>query len=125
MYIDDYFAHENALKEIVGACKDNWAIAGADNNPVPYWTDNIETGNNKLGSPSALIFRNNTPFLFDEKLSWLLDCDIYKRMHEEYGEPDILTGVHIGIGIHPNQVSNTMSDKEKQKEHEYLNKKYE
>lgn len=125
MYSDDYFAHENSLKEIVEACKGYWAIAGADNNPKPYWTDDIQTGNNKLGSPSALIFRNKKPLLFDENMSWFLDCDLYRRLYDEHGPPDILEGTHIGIGLHPNQVSNTMSDQDKLKEHDYITKKYE
>lgn len=125
MYMDDYFAHENALKELVEACKGHWAIAGADNNPNPYWTDDIHTGNNKLGSPSALIFRNSKkPLLFDEKMSWLLDCDLYKRLHDKHGPPDILRGEHIGIGIHPDQMSNTLTNEEKQNEHEYIRTKY-
>lgn len=125
MYIDDYFVHENALKEIVEACKGHWAIAGATNNPFPYWTDDIHTGNNKLGSPSALIFRNSKdPLLFDEKMSWLLDVDLYKRLNEKYGYPARLSGEHIGIGIHPGQVSNTMSDEEKLAENQYINAKY-
>lgn len=125
MYMDDYFAHEGALKAIVEACRGHWAVAGADNNPNPYWTDDIHMGNNKLGSPSALIFRNTQdPLLFDEEMSWVLDCDLYKRLYERYGPPDILLGEHIGIGIHPLQVSNTMTNEDKLNEINYINKKY-
>src|SRR3990167_8201229 len=47
LYLDDWFAHPNALKDIV----DNfdydrhWLITGVDTNPSPYWTPDIHTGN--------------------------------------------------------------------------------
>jgi hypothetical protein len=127
MYMDDFFYTTGALEimvEMFDDPKTNWLIAGADNNQYPKWTDDIHTGNNKLGSPSALMFRNDQPLLFDEQMSWVLDCDLYKRLHERYGPPTIINGAHIGIGVHDLQVSNTMSDKDKSKEHEYINKKY-
>lgn len=124
LYMDDYLAHENVLKDLIEACKGYWIIAGADNNPTPYWTDDIQTGNNKLGSPSALMFKNHNPLFFDEKMSWLLDCDLYKRLCERYGKPDILPGNHIGIGIHDGQMSNILTEQEKLSEFEYMNKKH-
>lgn len=131
MYIDDYFIGEDSLFVMLNALTQSnhlrgnkWLIVGADNNPIPKWTDDLEKGNNKLGSPSALMFYNDNPPLFDEKMSWLLDCDLYKRMDKLWGRPTILEGNYIGIGIHPNQVSNTMSNEEKQAEHNYINKKY-
>lgn len=127
MYSDDFFNTAGGLEIMVeefDKSETKWLIAGATNNVLPKWTDDIHTGNNKLGSPSALMFRNEKPLLFDEKMSWLLDCDLYKRLKERYGLPTIVGGPHIGIGIHPLQVSNTMSDEEKQKEHEYIKQKY-
>lgn len=125
LYMDDYFTHENALKEMVEALEGHdWLIAGADNNPTPYWTDNIETGNNKLGSPSALMFRNDKPLLFDETLSWLLDCELYRRIYDRYGPPVILPGNYVSMGIHPGQMTNILTDEQKLSEHNYLNKKY-
>jgi hypothetical protein len=127
MYMDDFFNTSGALEIMVEQFnnpKTQWLIAGATNNERPYWTEDIHTGNNKLGSPSALMFRNDEPLLFDEKMSWVLDCDLYKRLHERYGPPTIIQGPHIGIGIHDDQVSNTMSNEDKIKEHEYIRTKY-
>lgn len=125
LYMDDYFADKNALKRIVEAFKGDWMITGTDNNPHPRWTDDIHTGNNKLGSPSALTMRNNKPLLFDENLGWLLDCDYYKRMYDRYGEPQILDGVNVMIGVGEHQATNTMGEAIKIKEHKYMLKKYE
>lgn len=127
LYLDDFFAHANALQEIVDNFDfmDDWMITGCNTNPNPYWTDDIHTGNNKLGSPSCLTMRNRDPLLFDEKLSWLLDCDLYKRLHELYGEPKILKTINVNIGVHDGQMTNLMTDDYKLSEHKYMQKKYE
>lgn len=125
MYMDDYFAHKNALKRIMEVYSGNWMIVGCDTNPEPRWTDDIYTGNNKLGSPSALVIDNLNPLLFDENLGWLLDCDYYMRMYEKFGYPTILKEVLVNIGIHDGQATNLMGDEIKIKEHEYMLDKYE
>lgn len=134
LYMDDWLAHPKALQEIIDnieflqpdgrGYKRSWLITGASTNPHPYWTDDIETGNNHLGSPSALTMRRSTAMLFDERMSWLLDCDLYRRMYDKYGEPKILINVGVNIGIHDGQVTNLMSDAEKLAEHKLINKKY-
>lgn len=128
LYLDDYFADSDALENIVQAftVDTEWLIHGVNTNPTPRWTIDIETGNNKLGSPSALIFRNHFEdnLLFDERMSWLLDCDLYKRMYKKYGLPRILPGVHVELGIGDHQMTNILTDEEKLLEHELIKKKY-
>lgn len=126
LYLDDCFAHENSLKEIVENFKDGmvWLITGTSTNPTPFWTDDIEKGNNKLGSPSALTILNDAPILFDEKMSWLLDCDYYRRMYELWGKPRILPGVNVILGTGDHQMTNILTDEEKLAEHEYIKQKY-
>lgn len=129
LYMDDWLSNDEALEAMVVAMdntKLNWMICSVDTNQSPYWTDDIETGNNKLGSPSALMMRNEDPLLFDERLSWLLDCDLYKRMYAEKGPMVVLHGgpyVNIGVGDH--QTTNILTDEEKLSEHKLMNKKYE
>ncbi len=127
MYMDDYFAHKNALKNIVDNFgeKDMWMITGCDTNPHPYWTDDIETGNNKLGSPSCLTLRNFFPLLFDEKLSWLLDCDLYKRLYDKRGKPKILDEVNVIMGVGDHQMTQILTNEEKLSEFNYMKNKYE
>ncbi len=137
LYMDDYFAHTDALREIVDNFKGHWMITGTDTNPHPQWTDDIETGNNKLGSPSALTFRNqgyysydfewivSEDILFDERMSWLLDCDLYKRLEKRFGKPKILDSVNVCLGIGDHQMTNILTDEEKLLEHKIIRKKYE
>lgn len=133
LYLDDCLAHNKALEDIVDALDKNpdanWLITAVDNNLHPYWTEDIEKGNNKLGSPSALTIVNQAPFanlLFDENMSFLLDCDYYKRMYEKFGAPIILDeeiGVNMGIGDH--QMTNILTYEDKMGEFKYLKRKYE
>ena len=128
LYMDDYFGHKDALKDIVEAFRGHWLVTSTDNNHNPYFTEDIHLGNNRLGSPSALTIRNENPLLFDENMTWMLDCDYYKRMYDLYGEPTILkiygrkANVCIGVGEH--QMTNILSDGEKQVEHQYMRNKY-
>ena len=127
LYMDDWLESEDYLEKLYKAFDDktDWVITSATTNKEPKWTDNIETGNNRLGSPSALAFRNCFDILFfDEKLSWLLDCDLYKRMEKRFGKPKILTDIVVGIGVHSGQMTNILTDQQKQEEYNYLQKKY-
>lgn len=124
LFMDDYFAHLNALQEIVNNFEGEWLITGTNTNPEPYWTDDIIKGNNKLGSPSALTMRKNSVMLFDERMSWLLDCDLYQRLYVKYGLPNILKGVNVNLGIHSGQMTNILTDEEKLAEHKLIQEKY-
>src|SRR3990167_9957702 len=124
LYMDDYLLHDKVLEEIADKFEKGWLICGADNNSSPRWTGDIHTGNNKLGSPSALTIENKKPLFFDEKLTWLLDADLYRRYYEKYGEPTIMHGKHIGIGIGSHQLTHLISDERKLSEGDYLMKKY-
>ena len=127
LFMDDYFSHENALSEIALAFENpavRWFITGTDNNPNPEWTYDIETGNNRLGSPSALSFRNYEPLLFDECMSWMLDCDLYRRLYDRYGLPYIYPSVSVSIGIGPHQMTQKLTDFEKLQEQKLILEKH-
>lgn len=124
LFMDDWFSHKDALKDMVQAFKGGWLIAGSSNNKKPYYTGDIHTGNNKLGSPSALMFENSDPLLFDTDMTWLLDCDLYKRLYVRYGEPTVLEGNHVSIGIGAHQETNKIPDSVKKSEGIYIRKKY-
>lgn len=129
LYMDDMFSSEYALEDIVTHFDDSdeWMITGCDTNLHPYWTDDIVTGNNHLGSPSCLTFRNHFEdnLLFDERMSWLLDCDLYYRMYEKYGLPKILETKNILMGVGDHQMTNILTDEEKLSEFNLIKEKYE
>lgn len=125
LYLDDYFTDKYVLENIVDSFKESneaWMICGTNNNQEPYWTDDILSGNNHLGSPSALTLRVTE--LFDEKMSWLLDVDLYSRLYKEFGPPKIIKGDFITIGVGDHQMTHILTQEQKQKEHNYLQEKY-
>lgn len=125
LYLDDYFSSPTSLQRMVEQfTTTKWLMVGTNNNIFPRWTDNIETGNNKLGSPSALMMVNEEPLLFDERMSWMLDCDLYKRMEKRWGKPKILAGDYVTIGEGDHQVSHIMTDDEKRAEERFMQEKY-
>lgn len=140
LYLDDYFAHDNALKEIVEnfTDDDHWLATGClhekseegyfetPHSPhYPKYSQDIHKGNNTIGSPSVITLRNGGLLLFDENLSFLLDCDLYKRYFDIYGPPKLITDLNVVIGIHSGQTSSTMPDNAKLDEFNYMKTKYE
>ena len=116
LHMDDFLANEFVLQDLVDNWEGGWVVMGTDNNLNPYWTDDIDTGNNKIGAPSAIAIPNDKPPMFNENLVWLLDCDYYKKLYERYGEPKVMTGRYVNIGVHPNQMTNKIPDEVKIKE---------
>lgn len=125
MCMDDYFAYDDALKEIVSNCAGNiWHISGCSNNPNPYYTGDIHQGNNKLGGLSVITYLKEEGETFDESLVWLIDCDFYKRMYSKYGSPKILNGVHVVIGEGRHQTTNLLRSEIKRHEVNVLTERY-
>lgn len=129
LYLDDYFTESKSLEYLMEYLERQpveWQVCGTHNNLVPAWTDDIEMGNNKLGSPSALIFKNNLEdnLLFDERMSWLLDADLYKRMKYKFGLPMIVYGNYITLGQGDHQMTHILTNEEKFRELELIKQKY-
>ncbi len=134
LYMDDYLAHKDSLWKIVSHFTGEWLVSGCVHddglevfNPhVPKYNANIHTGKNTIGSPSVLTIKNRGKdnLMFDESLSFMLDCDYYRRMYDKYGEPTILKDHNVVMGLHPGQVTHLMGEDKKLKEYEYMINKY-
>ncbi len=135
LYMDDYLAHKNSLKEIVNNFKKDtqWLVTGCEHDDgtsrhlrphYAEYNDKIHEGFNTIGSPSVLTIRKGLEMYFDENMTWLLDGDLYKRLYMRYGEPVIIDDINVVIGLHDGQVTNLLTDKEKESEEDYINKKY-
>jgi glycosyltransferase involved in cell wall biosynthesis len=120
IFQDDFFINSSAIEQIVMAFNNGakWIISGCDHchdihyleRPfIPYYTDQIIYGKNTISSPSVLAFYGKE--LFDEKLVMLMDCEMYKRLHDKYGEPCIL---------HDSLVCNRLHDKQLQNAYEHV-----
>lgn len=133
LFLDDYLYSDTALQNIVDNWKGGWMATGCIHdtnldlvNPhVPAWNHDIYKGMNTIGSPSVISFENDKPLLFDERLSWMIDCDLYWRLCGRYGLPIMLNSIDIGIGIGTHQTTYTMMEEDKLKEQKLVTKRYE
>lgn len=132
LYMDDYFAHDNALQEIVDnldGC--DWLATGCTHNDgrrlfnehLPEWNSEIYV-RNTIGSPSVITFKNDEPILFDTNMTWMLDCDFYERMYARYGRPKLIDDINVVIGVGEHQATSFLSDELKANEHKMMYEKY-
>ena len=84
LYMDDFLSDENSLQDIMDSFKGNWLVTGCGHNTgdgkiknihFPTYNKKVYLGKNTIGNPSILTIKNEDLMLFDENLSWLLDCD--------------------------------------------------
>lgn len=133
LYMDDFLHSKDALQHIHDQFQGGWMASGCvhtedgthfrDPHYAMYSPD-VPKGMNTIGSPSVVAFANDEPLLFDESLSWLLDCELYGRLFERYGHPTYIEHLDIAIGLGPHQTTHLMSDEEKLSEHQYLINKH-
>lgn len=134
MGMDDYFAYADSLEKIIKGFDNGhaWQISACfhdDNGSVgnphePYWTNDIYTGNNRLGGISTLSFLNEKRLLFEEPLSWLIDVDLYYRLFLKYGKPFLNMNKNVVIDVGTHRVTHTLPTQDKENEVQYLIKKY-
>ena len=120
MFGDDFFIDDRALEKIkkMFDSGSRWIVNGSVHcnsihhlfRPlVPYYNHDIHKGINTISSPSVLAFYKK--IYFDEKLIMLMDCDIYKKLYNTYGNPTILKDFLICNRLHENQMQNLHKDK--------------
>lgn len=133
LYLDDFMAHNSALEEIVDSFEGYWLVTACEHTKnkgdrftehYPKYSEDIHTGNNTIGSPSVLTLLNKRLLFFDENMTWLLDCDLYKRYYDKYGPPTILNDINVVMGLGSHQATNTMGEERKMQEFNYILKKY-
>jgi glycosyltransferase involved in cell wall biosynthesis len=135
LQMDDYFPFSYCLGKIVEGLESSqkeWQITAClhdlhgsiGNMHYPKWTDDIWTGNNRLGSVSTLSFRRENALFFEEPLTWLVDVDLYYRLYLKYGLPNLLESANVCINVTDDRLTSTLSDELKANEVEYLHKKY-
>lgn len=131
LYMDDYLAHADSLEVIAENFNGGWLATGClhsdgtniGNPHFPKWNELVRKGVNHIGSPSVVAIENANPPLFDENLTWVLDCEWYGRLYDCWGEPTLIDDPNVVIGIGDHQMTNILTDEEKLKEVEYIHGK--
>ncbi len=137
LFQDDFLYDENSLQNIANnfdVIKDRWLVTACEHSKdgvnyyrpfYPKYNDKIYLGNNTISSPSVLTIKNERPLLFDENLTWFMDCDYYKRCHDAFGDPKILNAINVVNRTGAHQVSSTVADKAlRKREYRYILEKY-
>ena len=137
LFQDDFFFHPQSLEDIVSQFSEggvNWLVTACchsrdgvnfERDYYPQYTEDIMEGNNLISSPSVLSFlRDENITLFDEKLVWLMDCDIYKRLYLRYGDPLYLNSINVVNRTWDGQFNNHIPWEKKMWEIEYGRQKY-
>lgn len=134
---DDFLYSDKSLEETVrnfDLAKDGWLASACIHTTdgvtffrpfYPRYYDQIHLGKNTMSSPSVLTIKNEDPLLFDENLLQRTDCDYYKRCHDRFGDPRILSSITVVNRAGPHQVSHTLVTAAlADAEYAYLLKKY-
>lgn len=134
LYMDDFLLANALDNAVANIGEGSWLASGClhaerfgnmGQRHFPRWNDKVKEGENTIGSPSVITIRNDKPLLFDEHMSWLLDCDYYHRLHQRYGDPILLTSFDVVIGVGDHQMTNVLTMQEKVDEYNYIMQKYE
>lgn len=137
LFLDDFLYHEKALQDTVDnfdLAKDHWLVTACEHTKdgttfirpfYPRYNDRIHLGKNTISSPSVLTLKNEDLIFFDENLTWLMDCDYYKRLYTKWGKPKILNSINVVNRMGAHQTSNTVATTTlRTREHNYIMKKY-
>jgi hypothetical protein len=137
LFQDDFFFHSESLLDIVNSFQKNeinWLVTACchsldgqnfERYYYPKYTEDIMEGNNLISSPSVLSFlKSDNPILFDEKLVWLMDCDIYKRLYLRHGDPFYLNVINVVNRTWEGQFNNHIPWERKRWEIQYGKEKY-
>tara|TARA_R110000824_G_scaffold387513_1_gene582852 strand:- start:670 stop:1386 length:717 start_codon:yes stop_codon:yes gene_type:complete len=127
---DDFFYHENALRDAVSLLESSdkrWLATGClhtddyetylDRYHIPEWNnekDMVECMNT-IGCPSVVVFERSLELKCSEDIVYAMDCDLWIQAFRAAGEPAIIPDVSVVIRMWKDQLTNNM-DVPQQKE---------
>lgn len=96
---------------------------------TPAYHDQIHFGHNTMSSPSVICVINDQESLprFDNEILYLFDVDWYKRLHDEYGDFEMIKDICIVNRMHDDSMSNTENADVSEvlpREQKYIKEKY-
>ena len=78
-----------------------------------------------MGGPSGLVIcKLPGQLYFSSHLNWMGDCDYYKRSFKRHGLPTIIEDTCVVYKQWAGQMTNTITDKQKQEEVTYVINKF-
>jgi glycosyltransferase involved in cell wall biosynthesis len=136
LFQDDFLWSESSLETIVNSFGDDthWIVTACEHTYdgvnfhrtlVPAYNDEIYLGKNTIGNPSVVTFRNSEDKIFlDEGLTWMVDVDYYKKMHDRFGLPKVVPEITVVIRQWSKQLTNLIPIRIKEKEARMMMERY-
>ena len=136
LFQDDFLWSETSLETIVNSFDEDthWIVTACEHTYdgvkfhrtlIPQYNDEIYLGKNTIGNPSVVTFRNTEDkILLDEGLTWMVDVDYYKKMHDRFGLPKIVPEITVVIRQWSKQLTHLIPIKIKQKEGRIMRERY-
>lgn len=121
---DDFYYHENALRDMVGqleAQKRSWLAAAClhtDANETklervhsPSWPGEhaMVEAVNRIGAPSVVLYKRHLNLKCDPNVVYAMDADLWVQAFRAGGEPAILPSVAIVIRMWESQFTNNLN----------------
>jgi len=139
LFLDDFLYGEDAIEKMIAAIDKNpeatWFVSAcqhydgstfySEHQPSLNNPELLIEGNNSLGSPSIVWFKNekdNIPF--EHHYQWLMDVAWYDEMYKKYGLPVFVPDVLVAIRTGAHQLTATLTDEEKKNEHSRLKQQH-
>ena len=137
LFQDDFLYGNDALGKLYRVWKDHdrrWLLSASEHSHdgknlyftmIPKYHNKIYLGSNTISSPSVLMLSRKDAPVFDESLTWLMDCDYYKMCFDKLGLPAICEEVTVVNRVGAHQVSQTgVTRKLQLAEVKYIMQKY-
>jgi glycosyltransferase involved in cell wall biosynthesis len=138
LFQDDYLYSESSLADIANKFNlitDYWMVTACEHSSdgvrcyrkfTPRFSKSLLLGVNTISSPSVLTIKNSSSkLMFDENLTWLMDCDYYYQSYLAFGYPAIIYDVNVVNRTGSHQATNLLVNRKmKSSEFKYIRKKY-
>ena len=119
LFQDDFFFSENVLTNVsteLQASDSKWFVSACNHfsqaseefyeDFFPRKSSKLVDGFNSISSPSVVSFWRSAFLPFEEKLTYLVDCEWYLRMSHKHGLPIFGADVQITNRVHESQATN-------------------
>ncbi len=132
---DDYLYDEYSLEKTVNAFDEdtNWLASAYVHtyNKIDFFRKHLPVMNpriyvvNTIGTPSCVTLRNvkDMPQM-DPNLSYVYDCEFYKRFSDQYGFPKIISDVTVVNFLWENSITSSINKDLINRENRYILNKY-
>ncbi len=120
---DDFYYHENALRDMVTQIEGTgrkWLAAAClhtnsnetklERPHMPSWPGEhaMVEAVNRIGCPSVVLYRKELGLRCSEKITYAMDCDLWIQAFRAGGEPAILPSVAVVIRMWEQQFTKQM-----------------